>query len=796
LIGRIFVRFTFNWLKHYLSTDFDATQIADKLTEIGLEVESLEDPNDIFNGFKIVQIENAEQHPDADRLKICLVKDARGNAYKIVCGAKNARAGIKTVLATPGAVIPSSNTIIKKSKLRGVESEGMLCSKQELSILSDEDGIIEIDNAVDLSTAIGDALEYGGGIFDVAITPNRGDCLSVKGIARDLAATGAGEFICRNETPCKEAFKFPLKINHEKSNAYAKYAPIIAFRVIKGIKNAESPAWLKKLINASGMNSISTVVDLSNFCLVDSGRPLHIYDLNKMDGQLSIRFAKDNEKFVDLKGNEHILHQDMLISADDSDPLCLMGIIGSSKAGCDEDTTDILIESGMFDPVFISRTGASLNINTDSKTRFEKGIDRDSCVSGLEGITKAILDECGGTASDILVIGSAAENDAKITLRKSKLHSLSGASFDWLQSKEILRKLGLKEISSTDDSSVFSVPSWRSDLNIEEDLIEEIMRIAGYDNIKEEKFDTFSNAKDKLLKERKNVTSAKRLLASGGLSEITSYSFMKNSHAEAFKEDKKLLHLLNPISEELEVMRPSLIPSLILAASRSLNYGKSHIELFEEGNVYHGDCEQSCRISGLRTGNVFDRSWLEKSRKADVFDAKADLLKVLGYYGITENEIVVTNEAPSYYHPSRSASVYYAKKKIADFGELHPKINKLFSISTPIVCFELELSNLRVKSRNYLFNSKVFPVISRDFSFIFDSKISIGNLVNSTYKLDPRITKVDVFDCFEIANSRKSIGIAVVLSAEDRTLTENEAQEISEKIVKYVGSVGGELRSK
>ena len=790
------MRFTYNWLKNYLSTDLSPTQIAEKLTAIGLEVESFGDPSIVFDKFRLAQIKTAEKHPNADRLKVCEVIDSEGKEHHIVCGAPNARAGLKTILALPGAVIPATNIVLKKSKIRGIDSEGMMCSCEELAIPSDDThGIIEIDPNTDLvNTSIGDILGYDGGIFDVSITPNRGDCFSVKGIARDLAAAGAGNFIEPKEIVCESSFDFPLTIH--KDYSIESYAPFMAFRVIRGVKNGKSPIWLQQRLKAAGMNSISTIVDLSNLWLIDCGRPLHIYDLNKIEGELSIRFAHNKENFVDIKGNKRILQGDMLVTTDAKDVLCLMGVMGSSKAACDKNTTDILIESAYFDPISVSKAGGFLNITSDSRTRFERGIDRKSCVSGIESVSQAIIDICGGKASSVHTSGTEPVNDQKLILTKSKLHSIAGYNIDWILARDILQRLGLKKTEETDDSMTFLAPSWRHDLNIEEDLIEEILRIAGYDNVTDEKFDPIVSGKDRRLNSLHDITAIKRQLASKGLSEVVSYSFIKAEHAEAFKGDKKLLLLLNPITEDMGVMRPSLLPGLISAAIRTLNYGSSHAELMESGNVFYDDCIQEFRIAGLRVGEIHSRSWLDQNRKADIFDAKADFMSVLEYYGVKEKDIIIKKDLPPYFHPSRSGAVFMGKKLVGYFGEIHPKINKLFSINERVVCFEVFLNNITITQKKTAFNSKVFPKIERDFSFVFDTKVAVGNMLGEIYKLDPRVIKADIFDCFEISRLKKSVGFTVVLGADDRTLTEDEANEVSKKIVTYIETHGGELRAK
>ncbi|MDR2780874.1 MAG: phenylalanine--tRNA ligase subunit beta [Holosporaceae bacterium] len=791
------MRFSFDWLRRHLHTELDIQQIADKLTSIGLEVESVNDPALIFKNFKLVQIKDATKHPDADNLKMCVVVDAAGNEFNIVCGAKNARAGLKTVLALPGAVIPSSGEVLKKSKIRGIVSEGMMCSPSELALPSKEDGIIEIDQGVDLSMFVGDALGCSGGGLDVSVTPNRGDCFSVLGIARDLAAAGAGKFIDSDQMVCVASFEFPLKISCDNSDFCCQYAPIIAFRVIRGVKNGKSPQWLKMALQSTGLNSISTLVDLSNIWMMDTGRPTHIYDLKKVKGNLEIRFAKTRESFEDIKGNQHKLLSDMLVVADEESPLCLLGVMGGKKTACDEDTTDILIESGLFDSIFVSKTGALLNITSDSRTRFERGVDKSACISGLDGITKLILDNCGGEASEVFVVGEQPKNNTVISLRKSKLRSVSGGDIDWNEAKLVLKKLGLKEIESKESESSFLVPSWRSDLSIEEDLVEEILRIVGYDNIIPQSIEATSFGTDKVSERKKQIIAIKRLLAARGLSEIVAYSFIRKDCAEMFMEDKKLINLINPISADLSVMRPSLLPTLLSSAVRAMNYGQTSVCLCESGNIFHGACEQEINIAGIRIRDTSSRNWLDKGRNIDVFDVKGDVFAIAKYCKIDEKSITTTNAAPPYYHPSRSGTIMLGKKKLAYFGELHPGVAKLLSICKTVVCFEVFVDQLPQSSTSATaFSSKVFPKIVRDFAFLFNANAHIGNIINAICKLDPLIADVSIFDCFDFDIMHKSIGISIVLDAINKTLTEDEAQVISDKVVTYVEGIGGKLRGK
>ncbi len=787
------MRFSFNWLKKHLATNLNINQIADMLTVIGLEVEELIDPEVIFKNFKLVRIESAEKHPNADKLKVCSVI------------APNAHAGMVAVLALPGAYIPESKSVLKKSKIRGIESQGMMCSARELELDIDHpaDGIIEFPGDMPLTNKVGDVLGFDGGILDLSITPNRGDCFSVKGIARDLAAAGAGEFIERPLERVPSDFALPITITHEHGDVFFQHAPQMSFRVIRDVTNQESPQWLKNALRSAGMNSISALVDIANYYMIDSGSPFQVYDLDKIQGHLNMRFAERNEKFVDFTGKEYLLKPDMLISEDDRKiPFCLLGIKSGDQIMCDENTKNILIEAALFDAVQISQTGICLNALSDSRTRFERGVDKNSCIRGLEEVSKIIIDTCGGSASKISTIGAQNFELNRIVLTKNKLKSVSGCDVEWNKVKVILNKLGLqilseKNATTPDASATFLTPSWRYDLEIEEDLIEEVLRINGYHNVKELPLTPVTIRSDALADSIVKSQNLRKLLAFRKLSEVISYSFIKKEYADTFKEQSKPVRIVNAISLDFEIMRPSLIPSLLLIAQRSLKYGEDHISIFEVGNVFANSNEQATHISGLRAGSANPRNWRFSQKQFDVFDVKEDFYAILDFYGINTKNVRIDREVPSYYHPSRSGAVYQDKKLLGYFGELHPRVNKQFGITEPLECFEVlpivtEIG--RIRAKNY--NDKVFPKIERDFAFVFDEKATVGELVNGIYKLDERITNVDIFDMFKIDVTQKSIGMTVVISSPVRTLTEEEAVEVSNKVVSYVEKFGGVLRQK
>lgn len=791
------MRFSLNWLKKHLDTNLNLLQIAEKMTSIGLEVEEVLDPAQIFKNFKLVKIIEVEDHPNADKLHLCLVKDAKGGTARIVCGAQNVRIGLKTVLAMEGAFIPGGQFVLRKSKIRGIVSEGMMCSREELNLPEVEDGIIDLPESTELDAAVGDVLGYDGGIIDVSITPDRGDCFSVKGIARDLAAAGAGKFIETEEIICKPTEPFSLKFHVNQSPVLEKCMPHAAFRIIRNVRNSESPDWLKNALMVAGINSISLIVDLANWFMIDSGRPLHIYDLDKIEGDFHIRRAKENESFVDLKEVKHALRDDMIVPTDDSDVLCVFGVMGSKKTACTTDTKNILIESALFDPVFIFKTGSFLNIVSDSRTRFEREIDASSCVSGIEEITKLIMDNCGGSCSEIHTIGSDPTDNRTVAIHKEHLYHIGGCDIDWSLALRILENLGLKKVRATDTEAELIIPSWRADLEIEEDLIAEILRIYGFEKIAERPLEAWLTGNDGKWNEVAHEMSIRRLLTSRQLSEVVTYSFIKDAYAKEFSNNNKLIYLINPISIDMNTMRPSLVPGLITSALRSLNFGKNSAKLFEIGHVFYNECEQYTHISGLRVGEYSERHWLNKNRNADVFDVKADAMSVLQFCGISENSVSFESKAPSYYHPYRSAAIVRGRSILGYFGELRPSVAQIFGISSRIECFELNLDEfISSRAKKAMFPDKVFPKINRDFAFVFDKKVGIGNLLRAISKIDKLITDVSVFDRFEMEDGRVSIGISVSFEAPDRTLTENDAQQLSDKIVQFVESKGGALRSK
>lgn len=802
------MRFSIQWLKRYLRTNACVGEIAEKLNSLGMEVESFQDPEILFASFMVCQVKSVADHPSADRLHVCEVETYDGKIHNVVCGAKNVRSGIKAVFALPGAKIPSTGAVIKKSKLRGVYSEGMLCSYDELGIDCKDcvDGIIELPCDVALTAELGvDVFNFGGGIIDVSVTPNRGDCLSVMGIARDLAASGIGEFFddfCDISVDCK--FPFSNSIYMERSEAIAQYMPRFAIRVIRGIKNVGKIEEIEQFLSVVGVNSVCPVVDIANFLTFDRCRPFHVYDLAKTSGDVVARMATMREKFTDIKGKDHILIPTTPVVADDNGVLCMLGIMGSNRAMCDENTTDILLESAYFDPAAVARVGNYVGITSDSRSRFERGIDYQSCVSGLEYLSDMILKHCGGQASEILYSENVKIPEIRVSLRECSLEKVTGAKISFDRSKNILKNLGLIESAAINhdteccDSAIFKIPSWRHDLAIERDLIEEVLRVVGYDCVQEKPFDICVITDDQMWSRHGKLIGAKRNLCARGLDEIVTYSFISTKKAEVFKGDFDLINVSNPISSEMSVMRPSLLPNLLDNCVNSINYGKSDVAIFELGNVFEKKAGQILRVGGVRCGYAVQRNWLDAARFVDVFDAKGDFLWAISSFGLDINSLNVKQGAPGWYHPYRSGTfVSSSNNVLGTFGEIHPLIRKMFGIDHIIVGFELNVEELfALKLKESKIVNKIFQHVERDFSFIFKCDFHADKVINKIRHLDKLIASVDIFDNYTINTGSRAIGIHVLIQPEDRTLTDDELTLISTKIISTVDELGGELRKK
>lgn len=800
------MRFSLDWLKRHLETNKTVREIAQKLTEIGIEVEEFCDAEEIFKNFVIASVSDVQKHPNAERLRTCTATLADGSTRAIVCGAKNLKDGLKVVLALPGAVIPATGNILKKSKIRGVPSEGMLCSLEELGMAAESDGIIELPEDTPLDASVCEVMAYSS-VFDVSVTPNRGDCFCVRGIARDLAAAGIGTLKQLDDVTLNESFECSTNISIENDEVHTT-SPFLSFRVIRDVQKVQSPEWVYSLLKSANIKPISAVIDFANFVMLDIGQPLHVYDLDKLANGFNIRYAKHGETFVDLQGRIHKLTNDTLISADENGPLCLLGIVGGERCACDENTKNILIEAACFDSVYTSTTGRKYNVVSDARTRFERGVDPRACCKALDRFANLVVNHCGGSVSKSLQIGVLPVLDKLVSISSHRLNSILGYHVQFDTAIDILKSLGFCLVELSKELAKFKVPSHRFDIQIEEDLIEEVVRIIGYDNIQmvELKIRKTNQMTDELCKLSK-ITSLKRCACACGLSELRSFSFIDQSIANVFASElvpssQNIISISNPISTDLGVMRNSLYPSLISNAAKSLRFSERNCNLFEIGHVFAKPNEQKTMLAAVRIGNVSERSWLNKDRSADVFDIKSDMMACLMHLGIDESRIGFNMyPVPEYYHPTRSAGIYYRNHVVGFFGEIKPSIAAMFDIDTTVACFEVfidEFLAVSKKEKTLDLSQKIYQPVERDFSFVFkedrDHRIHAVDVVNAIRKVSDLIKSIAVFDYYKIDEYEFALGINIKLQAMDKTLTDAEIKDVSSKIVDTVHKLGGGMR--
>lgn len=794
------MKFTYNWLCDHLDTKHTPQEIAERLTQIGLELESFINPKESLQGLRVSEIREAEKHPNADRLKVCKVYDGQ-ETLQVVCGAPNARAGIKVVLAYPGTVIPISGIVLSKGNIRGVESMGMMCSTRELCLGEDHEGIIELPQNAPVGEDFVTVMGLDDPVFEIAVTPNRGDCLGVRGVARDLAAAGMGKLKPFSWKPIDARFQTDLRIIR---NCEPQLCPIFAGRVFRNIKNGQSPQWMQNRLRAVGASIISALVDISNYVLFDLGRPNHVFNMKSIQGNLQIRHAAENEKFLALKGIEYTLDPSMIVIADDKQALSLAGIKGGQLSGCYDDTTEILFESAVFDPLTIAHTGRMLNLSSDARARFERGVDAGMVIPALDYATQLILDICGGDSSQVVVSGELAQQPKVVSLPKNRVHALTGMSISDEATSQILDKLGFSPIDQK-GSFDCTVPSWRHDIEREQDLIEEIARIHGYDNL------PLENLPQKVYPQTTtsklygaDMFSLKKVALGLGYDELYTWSFISPLHAQQFGGDQESLRLINPISSELAYMRGTLIPNLLVAIQKNRNRGYASQAFFEAGSRFRGILpdEQDIVISGVCIGDLKTSDWQNpKPEKADVFSAKSDLSAILNAWGLDLNKLIISTQVPGYYHPGRGGAVHLGPKMIIGyFGELHPHISKSFDIKDRVAIFELNVSRLPAKkSAPKEIHFSDYQAVERDFAFVFDQNIQAGSVVQSIQKLDKNlIQEVKIFDVYQgekLAQEQKSLAFRVKMQAQDHTLGDQELQSLSNAIIKTVQELyKGQLR--
>jgi len=798
------MKFTLSWLKEHLETDATLAEIEVRLTELGLEVEGVEDPAKDLGGFVIGEILEAEKHPNADRLRVCKVNNGQ-SVIQVVCGAPNARAGIKVILAQPGTYIPITGEALKKGKVRDVESQGMMCSWRELKLGEDHDGIAELDLGLSVGSKLTEVMSFDP-VIEISITPNRADCLGVRGVARDLAASGLGKLKPLNSTKVPGSFQSPISVALDFTPETASACPLFVGRFIRGVKNGESPAWLKDRLTAIGLRPISALVDITNYVTYDLCRPLHVFDAAKVQGQTIIaRLAREGETLLALNGKDYTLTGEMTVIADAAGPEAIAGVMGGEHSGCTETTTDVFLEVAYFDAIRTATTGRKLDILSDARFRFERGVDPAFLQDAAEIATRMIQELCGGEASDLVIAGAEPAWKKSVSFRPARVAALGGVEVSKERQAEILRGLGC-EVTDAGDSLTVVPPSWRGDITAEHDLVEEVIRINGYDKLPAVPLPRPSMPKPLLTPGQRRANWVRRQLAARGMVETVTWSFLPSASAKLFGGGAPEMHLANPISSDLDCMRPSVLPNLVAAAGRNADRGFKDVALFEIGPQFDGPepGQQRAVACGLRAGRAVPRHWSEKTRPVDAFDAKADLLAAIVAAGGNPDSFQVVAEAPAWYHPGRSGSLKLGNKAVAYFGELHPKLLGEFDIKGAVVAFELFLEALppqkakATKAKPALKLSPFQPV-ERDFAFVVESKVAADALVRAAKNADKQfVTDVSVFDLYEgphVGEGKKSLALQATLQPLDKTFTDAEIEALSAKIVEAViKATGGSLR--
>jgi len=794
------MKITTNWLKEHLETNLNENQIIDKLTDVGLEVEGVDSQSDGLDSFIVAKILKATKHPDADRLRVCDVDIGSGNPVKVVCGAPNAKEGLLTIYAPPGAVVPKNQMKLVVSKIRGVTSCGMLCSESELNLSNESDGITEL-SPKKYEKKIGENYfsKSSVNVIDISITPNRADCLGARGIARDLAAAGSGKLkkLKTEKLVQKNKQKISIKIIKEKNQGCKTFGSCL----ITGVKNSESPDWLKKKIISLGQKSISAIVDITNYVMFDLNRPLHAYDADKIDKGIIVRNSKKGEKFKGLDDKVYNLENDMCVITDASGVLGLGGIIGGTRSGTELDTKNVLIESAYFNPRSIRKTSKTLNIDTDAKFRFERGIDPLSIEQGLQRAAELIKKICGGEISkfDIQKIENIKNNVVKFDLQL--FEKITGFKIDQKEAIKILTNLGF-EIKKQKNLLLLVVPSWRPDIEQEVDIVEELVRIKGYEQIKiiEPKK---IRKKSTLNQIQKLFHFLQRAIASKGYLEAITWSFTDSKVNQLFIENNKEIKIINPISADLNVLRSSIFSNLIINLNKNLGRGFKDLSIFEIGPTFSGSKpgEQQTVVCGLRTGKLSRQSWAEQERLVDVFDVKRDVVQSLTEAGYNKEKFYIDDETPSYYHPGKSGRIFLNKGKekvVAFFGDIHPNILKKLDIKVDaLVGFEIFLDNIKhpkksLKNQKTQYKYSDFQKSERDFAFILDKNFKVQELIEIIYSVDRELIKsVKVFDVYEgtnIPEDKKSIALNVTIQSLEKTLTEKDLIKINQLIISAVES--------
>ena len=801
------MKITFDWLKDHLETNLQEKNLLEQLTNIGLEVENVENPTKDNELFKIAKIIKTEKHPNADRLKVCDVNVGEKDLKKVVCGAKNAKEGLITIYAPPGAIIPKTDTKLVVAKIRGITSYGMLCSEAELNLSDESDGIIELPKSNEKNVGKSYFTKSKSNIIDLSITPNRPDCLGVRGIARDLVASGFGKIKEIKEKKIKSKIKQTLnvKIKREKDQGCITFGSCL----ITNVRNTESPQWLKDKLVSVGQKPISAIVDITNYVMLDINRPLHAYDADKIKKGIIVRNSKLGEEFTALDNRNYKLENGMCVISDDEGVLGLGGIIGGIRSGTELATKNILLESAYFEPRSIRKTAKKLNIDTDAKFRFERGIDPLSIGDGLNKASSLIKEICGGEISKIDIQKIQSYKTRTIKFDTNLFEKVSGFKISTKKMLKILEDLGF-EYKKDKKYLRLTVPSWRPDILQEVDIVEELVRISGYDKIKI--IDPIKERiKSTLTKPQKLFHFLQRSIASKGYLEAITWSFTDEKFNNHFKDKTNEIRIVNPISSELGVLRNSIFSNLIMYMCKNLDRGFKDISIFEIGPIFTGSNpgEQNTIACGLSSGKKSRLSWIEKERNIDVFDAKRDVVQTLVEAGYNSDKFFIDSKTPNYYHPGKSGRLFLNKEKdkvAAYFGEIHPNIlNKMDIKTESLVGFEIFVDNLKLPKKTLndqklKFVTSDFQKSERDFAFVVNKNINAQDLINAVSSVDQNlVSNVKVFDVYEgdnIPENQKSIAISVTIQSSEKTLNDSDLERINKSIIETVeNKTGAKIRS-
>lgn len=806
------MKFTLSWLKEHLETEAPLDDILYALTDLGLEVEGVENPADSLGGFRICRVIEATQHPNADRLKLCRVEtwpdgsDGKSEEVQVVCGAPNARTGLVGVFAPVGTHVPGTGVDLKPGVIRGVESNGMLCSERELMLSDDHDGIIDLPEDAPMGVRFIDYVDKNDPVIDIAITPNRPDALGVEGIARDLAARGLGVLKAKPAAEVKGAFKSPINVAIDP-DVQEKGCPVFTGRLIRGVKNGPSPQWLQDQLRAIGLRPISALVDVTNFFTIDRNRPLHVFDADKVSGELRVHFTNGGETIAALDDKSYTFESGMMAISDSNGVESIAGVMGGAETGCTEKTVNVFVESAYWDPVTIAATGRKLKVNSDARYRFERGVDPAFTPVGLDLAVQMIQELCGGEASEMVVAGEVPDVTRQYTLDTDRVSSLVGMEIPAYEQVKTLEALGF-----TLDGMEVTPPTWRPDVKGVADLVEEIARVASLTKLKGTPMsrEDVGVMRPVLTRVQKREAIARRTAAALGYNECVTYSFVDQTSAELFGGGTDATRLANPISSEMSHMRPSHLPGLLQAAARNQARGFMDLALFEVGPAFHGGEpeDQELLITGLLVSHTGPRDVHGDRRAVDLYDAKADAEAVLSAIGAPQ-KLMVLRGVNSWWHPGRAAKLSLGSKNVlAGFGELHPKVLREMGVKGPTVAFAIHIEKVphpkATTSTRSALKISGLQAVERDFAFVVDTDVEALTLLNAAKGADKAlIADASVFDQFtgekaetQMGEGKKSIAISVRLQPQDATLTDSEIEAVSAKIIEKVSkATGGVLRA-